>query len=436
MSEAAIVQSRWSARGSLIAGFLTLLVLVGGIGTWSVFSEISGAVIAPGRIEVDQNRQVIQHPDGGVVAEILVKEGDTVAVGDLLIKLDPTELQSQLAVVEGQLFEVLARRARFEAERDGAAALTFDPLLTESADGMAAELMDGQQKLFEARLDSALQEKNQLEKRRDQIGNQIEGITAQQESLTAQLGLIGQELADQQSLLDRGLAQSTRVLALQRETASLTGQVGELTATAAEAESRITETDIEILRIETTRREEAITRLRDLQFNEIELSEKRRALITQLDRLDIRAPVSGIVYGMAVFAPRSVIRPADPVMFLIPQDRPLVITTQVEPIHIDEIFVGQEVGVRFSAFNQRVTPELRGKVVQISADAFQDQNSRISYYRAEVELLPGEMEKLPPGLTMVPGMPVETFLATDARTPLEYLMRPLTNYFTRSFREN
>ncbi|MCX7300701.1 MAG: HlyD family type I secretion periplasmic adaptor subunit [Rhodobacterales bacterium] len=429
-------RKRWSARGSLIAGFLTVLVLVGGLGVWGMFAEISGAVIAPGRIEVDQNRQVVQHPDGGVVAEIMVKEGDTVAVGDLLIKLDPTELQSQLAVVEGQLFEVLARRARFEAERDGTTTLAFDPLLTGATDEVAAELMDGQQKLFEARLDSALQEKNQLGKRRDQIGNQIDGIRAQQDALTTQLGLIGQELADQQSLLDRGLAQSTRVLALEREQANLTGQVGELTATAAEAESRITETDIQILQIETTRREEAITRLRDLQFNEIELAEKRRSLLTQRDRLDIRAPVSGIVYGMTVFAPRSVIRPADPVLFLIPQDRPMVITTQVEPIHTDEIFVGQEVGVRFSAFNQRMTPELRGKVVQISADAFQDQQSRISYYRAEVELLPGEKEKLPEGLTLIPGMPVETFLATDARTPFQYLMRPLSNYFTKSFREN
>jgi HlyD family type I secretion membrane fusion protein len=436
MSEMTDTRKRWSARGSLIAGFLTVLVLVGGLGVWGMFAEISGAVIAPGRIEVDQNRQVVQHPDGGVVAEIMVKEGDTVAVGDLLIKLDPTELQSQLAVVEGQLFEVLARRARFEAERDGTTTLAFDPLLTGATDEVAAELMDGQQKLFEARLDSALQEKNQLGKRRDQIGNQIDGIRAQQDALTTQLGLIGQELADQQSLLDRGLAQSTRVLALEREQANLTGQVGELTATAAEAESRITETDIQILQIETTRREEAITRLRDLQFNEIELAEKRRSLLTQRDRLDIRAPVSGIVYGMTVFAPRSVIRPADPVLFLIPQDRPMVITTQVEPIHIDEIFVGQEVGVRFSAFNQRMTPELRGKVVQISADAFQDQQSRISYYRAEVELLPGEKEKLPEGLTLIPGMPVETFLATDARTPFQYLMRPLSNYFTKSFREN
>lgn len=430
------VGNRWPARGALTTGFLALVILVGGFGAWSVGTQITGAVIAQGRIEVDQNRQVVQHPDGGVVAEILVKEGDTVETGDLLIRLDAEALQSELAVVEGQLFEVLARRARFEAERDGAEALVFDPLLLESDNSVVAELMEGQERLFEARLDSALQEKDQLSKRRDQIANQIEGISAQEEAVSAQLSLIAREQADQQSLLDRGLAQATRVLALQREAANLTGTAGELTAAAAEAESRITETDIEILRIETTRREEAISRLRDLQFNEIELSEQRRSLITQLDRLDIRAPVSGVVYGMTVFAPRSVIRAADPVLYLVPQDRPLVITTQVAPNNIDQIYLGQEVGVRFSAFDQRQTPELTGRVVQISADAFQDQASRLSYYRAQVELLEGEIDRLPDTLTLIPGMPVETFIRTDERTPMAYLLKPLTDFFAKAFRES
>ncbi len=426
---------RWSARGPLIGGFLGLLVLVGGFGTWAVLTHIAGAVIAPGRVEVDQNRQVVQHPDGGVVADILVKEGDVVAEGDLLISLDPSELDSERAVVEGQLFEVLARRARFEAERDGAPVLVFDPLLAESANPVAAELMEGQQRLFEARLESAEAEKSQLSKRRDQIEDQIEGIRAQQAATAEQLRLIEMELADQQSLLDRGLAQASRVLALQREMANLTGQAGELTSAVAQAEGRITEIEIEILRIETTRREDAITRLRDLQFNEIELAERRRALIEKLDRLDIRAPVSGVVYGMQVFAPRSVIRPADPVLFLIPQDRPLIITTQVEPIHIDQIHPGQSVTVRFPAFDQRRTPELMGRITLVSADAFQDEQSRMSFYRAQVELLPGEMERVPGGMTLLPGMPVEAFIRTEDRTPFDYLVKPLADYFARAFRE-
>ena len=185
----------------------------------------------------------------------------------------------------------------------------------------------------------------------------------------------------------------------------------------------------------TTRREEAITRLRDLQFNEIELSERRRSLTTQLDRLEIRAPVSGIVYGMQVFAPRSVIQAAEPVMYVIPQDRPLIISSQVEPRDIDQVFVGQEVALRFSAFDQRRTPELFGRVTQVSADAFTDQNSNQSYYRAQIVLNEGEVERLPEQMTLIPGMPVEAFLTTQARSPMDYLLKPLADYFAKAFRE-
>ncbi|MDG1118262.1 MAG: HlyD family type I secretion periplasmic adaptor subunit [Flavimaricola sp.] len=426
---------RLSVRTPLILGMLVLLVLVGGLGSWSVLSRITGAVITQGRIEVEQNRQVIQHPDGGVVAEILVKEGDTVTAGDVLIRLDSETLSGDLAVVEGQLFEVLARRARFEAERDSRPQITFPALLTESMNLVAKELMDGQIRLFEARTETEGQQREQLERRRDQIGNQIDGIRAQQVALEMQLGLLSEELESQQSLLDRGLAQSARVLALRREAANLAGQAGELAAAAAEAEGRITELDIEILGLVTTRREEAISRLRDLQFNEIEQSERRRSLQAQLDRLEIRATVDGVVYGLQVFAARSVIRSADPVMFIIPQDRPLIITVQVQPNDIDQVFVGQGVAVRFSAFDQRRTPELLGIVTQVSADSFTDQNTSLSYYRAQIVLNEGEKDRLPEAMVLVPGMPVEGFLATQERSPLDYLIKPLADYFAKAFRE-
>jgi len=345
-------------------------------------------------------------------------------------------LRSELAVVEGQLFEVLARRARFEAERDGAADLAFNPLLTSGEYPIALELMDGQVRLHQARLETAFQQKEQLQRRREQIGDQIDGIVAQQGAIRQQLALIATELEAQQQLLDRGLAQASRVLELQREQANLSGRGGELTANVAQAEGRITEIDIEILRIDTDSREEAITRLRDLQFNEIELSERRRSLLSQLARLEVRAPVAGIVYGMLVFAPRSVLRPADPLLYLVPQDRPLVITAQVLPINIDQIFVDQEVQLRFSAFDQRRTPELVGRVTTISADAFTDQNSRLSFYRAQIVLNDGEAEKLPAGMTLIPGMPVEAFIRTGERTPLDFLLKPLTDYFAKAFRES
>jgi len=428
-------KTRWSVRTPLILGMLVLLVLVGGLGSWSVLSRITGAVITQGRIEVEQNRQVIQHPDGGVVAEILVKEGDTVAAGDVLIRLDSEILSGDLAVVEGQLFEVLARRARFEAERDSSPQIIFPALLTESTNLVAKELMDGQMRLFEARIETEGQQREQLERRRDQIGNQIDGIRAQQVALEMQLGLLSEELESQQSLLDRGLAQAARVLALRREAANLAGQAGELAAAAAEAEGRITELDIEILGLVTTRREEAISRLRDLQFNEIEQSERRRSLQAQLDRLEIRATVDGVVYGLQVFAARSVIRSADPVMFIIPQDRPLIITVQVQPNDIDQVFVGQGVIVRFSAFDQRRTPELLGIVTQVSADSFTNQNTSLSYYRAQIVLNEGEKDRLPEAMVLIPGMPVEGFLATQERSPMDYLIKPLADYFAKAFRE-
>jgi len=427
---------RWSAKSALWTGGLALLFLVGGVGTWAGMTEINGAVIAPGQIEVEQNRQVVQHLDGGVVAEIAVKEGDTVAEGDLLIRLDDEVLRSELTVVEGQLFEVLARRARFEAERDGRLDLVFDPLLTSGENPIAVELMEGQVRLHQARLETAFQEKEQLQRRREQIGDQIDGIMAQQAAIRRQLELIDTELVAQQQLLDRGLAQASRVLELQREEANLSGRAGELTANVAQAEGRITETDIEILRIDTDSQEEAITRLRDLQFNEIELGEKRRALLSRLDRLEIRAPLAGVVYGLTVFAQRSVVRPAEPLLYLVPQDRPLIITAQILPIHIDQVHQGQEVHLRFSAFDQRRTPELTGHVVTVSADAFTDQNSRASFYRAQIVLNDGEAARLPAGMVLVPGMPVEAFLATSQRSPLEFLLKPLSDYFAKAFRES
>ncbi|VAW04944.1 Type I secretion membrane fusion protein, HlyD family [hydrothermal vent metagenome] len=428
--------NQWSARTPLIIGILSLILLVGGFGTWAALTNISGAIIASGRIEVEQNRQVVQHPDGGVVAEILVKEGDGIEAGQVLVRLEATELQSQLLIAENQLYELMARRGRLEAERDGNDRAEFDPLLLEAAKANpdAAGLIAGQNRLLQARALSTATEIDQLQKRRGQIADQIVGIKAQQVSLRRQIELISKELADQQVLLDKGLAQASRVLALQREDARMSGTMGDLKAQEAQAGGRITETDIEILKLGTTRREEAITELRDQQYRELELRENRRALIQRMQRLEITAPVAGVVYGMQVFALRSVIRPADPVLYIVPQDRPLIINAQVEPTDIDKIFVGQEVTLRFSALDQRRTPELTGRVVQISADAFQDEGTQQTYYRAEIVLSEGEQAKLPEGTTLIPGMPVETFIRTEDRTPIAYLVKPFMDYFAKAFR--
>jgi len=430
-------QKTWPVRSPMTIGLVALFLLVGGFGTWSVLANISGAIVASGQVEVDQNRQVVQHPDGGVVEAVLVEEGDLVEAGQELVRLDSTLLASELAIVEGQLFEMMARRGRLEAEREEAIAIGFDSELHELAKTRpeVQDMINGQLRLFQARNESLQKEAEQLDKRAAQSVDQVVGIDAQQTALEQQLVLVGQELADLQSLLDRGLAQASRVLALQREEARLLGQVGELKSSAAQAEGRITEIEIEKLKLGTSRREQAISELRDLQFRELEMVERRHSLRQQLDRLEIRAPLSGIVYGMAVFAERSVIRAADPVLYLVPQDRPLVVAARIDPIHRDEVYVTQPVTMRFSTFDARTTPELFGSVTQVSADAFNDDQSGASYYRAELVLDEGEVDKLG-DLRIVPGMPVETFIRTSDRTPLGYLVKPLADYFNRAFRES
>lgn len=428
----------WSARLPLIVGFLGVAILVGGFGSWATLTKIAGAVVASGRIEVAQNRQVVQHPYGGVVAEILVDEGDTVEAGQVLIKLDPIEWQSKMTILESELFELMARYGRLVAERDGASEIEFPEELHTRAeiDRNVRELMEGQSNLLRARDETISRETDQLSRQREQLANQVVGIDAQTDALETQLGLIAQELSSQQELLDKGLAQASRVLALQREQARLSGAVGELLARKAQVFARITEIEIEIIKLTTRRREEAITELRDLRQRVLALMEERRALEERLNRLDITAPVSGVVYSLAVFARRSVISPAQPLLFLVPQDRPLVIAAQVDPIHIDMVYVGQKVTLRFPAFDQRETPDIFGHVAKVSADAFSDDVTGATFYRAEIVLDEGQSLRLPDGATLLPGMPVESFIRTDDRTPLAYLLRPLTSYFSKAFRES
>jgi len=428
---------KWSALMPMTIGLLTLALLVGGFGSWSYFSQIAGAVVTSGMVNVDQNRQVIQHIDGGIVSDILVKEGDKVENGAVLIRLDPTVLQSALDISTSQRFELMARSARLRAESDGKNDIDFPKELLAATATMPniADLVQGQRRLFQARLISMQQEIDQLGKRRLQYGNQIEGFEAQETALDRQLALIDEEREAQQTLLEKGLAQSSRVLALQREEARMQGVLGELAASIAEAKGRITELDIGVLRLETQRREEAITTLRDLAFRAVEQDENVKSLTEQLSRLDIRAPVSGVVYGLRVFARRSVIRPAEPVMFLVPQDQPLVISTQISPLNIDQVFVGQPVTLRFSAFSARNTPELAGKIVLVSPDAFQDETTGQSYFSSEIVLLENEIAKLG-DQRLLPGMPVEAYIQTESRSPIAYLVKPFADYINKAFRED
>ena len=427
----------WSSRQPIWTGMITVLLLVVFFGGWGMFTTISGAVVANGVIQVEQNRQVVQHPDGGVVAEINVEEAQAVKAGDLLIRLDGAQVKAELAIVEGQLFDAMARKARLEAERDDATAPVFPKELTDVAATRpdVAEQIEGQKRLFTARLETQKAQIDQLQKRLDQIASQDVGIAAQMAATDDQIKLLQPEIDDQQTLLDKGLTQSARIMDLKREVARLAGNKGEMQSNLAQTEGKATETQLQILQVKSARREDANSQLRDMGDKTLELAERRRALTEQVNRLDIRAPVSGVVLGLAVTTPHSVIRAADPILYIIPQDRPLIIIAQIPPIHVDEVRVGQEVRVSFAAFSARTTPQLNGKLTTISADAISDQASHQSFYRAEITLDAGELAKLKDD-KLVPGMPVSAYIGTGDRTPMAYLLKPFMDYVKLAFREN
>lgn len=427
---------QWRAGLPLTVGFLAVLALVGGFGVWSVRSEISGAVVAPGRVEVESNRQVIEHPDGGVVGQILVKDGDSVAAGQVLLRLDGSRTQSELAIVQGQLRDLAARRARLEAERDGRPAVVFGPQVQAWATQYPeyAAQLSSEQTLFKARSQALAQQTDLLREQNKQIGNRIDGTQAQLAAAQRQEKLVSDALADQQKLLGQGLAQSSRVLDLERQQATQQGQEGQLTAQIAELKGQAAANDISILQLTTKRREEAVTQLRDIEAKQVELSEKQLALQDKLSRLDIRAPVSGIVYGSKVFAVHSVVRPADPLMYIIPQDQPLVVAARVGANHIDAIHVDQPVSLSFPAFDQHETPPVTGRIDKISADVVTDNATHQTYYAVTISPDPKSLAALGPDKKLVPGMPVEGFIQTGMRSPLSYLLHPLTVYFNRAFR--
>lgn len=416
-----------STTRPVLSGVLVLALLVGGFGAWSTFARLSGAVIAPGRVEVQQHSQVVQHVDGGTVAAILVAEGDAVAAGAVLVRLDGAALRSELAIVEAQYAEHLARRARLEAERSGAARLTLPAELAALSPSQAG-VVNGQSRLFSARAETATAEAALLDRRARQITARAAGIAAERAALARQQALITEELADQRSLLDRGLAQSARVLALEREAARMEGRAGELAAATADIAAQHSEALIEALRLTARRREEAEAELRDLAPRESELAERRQALLLRLDRLDLRAPAAGIVHALQVTAPRAVIRPAEPVLHLVPQDRPLLVALRIPAGDIGHVHTGQAVTLRLPSPGVGIGPDPTGRIARLSPDALQDSAESPAYYRAEVRVDPG-----PGTAALTPGLPVDGFIATRSQAPLALLLDPLTRYFGRAF---
>ena len=429
------VTNRWFVHRFMIGGYLAVFLLVFGLGAWGALARISGAVIVSGTLEVEGNRQVVQHPTGGVIDKINVRNGDAVGAGDVLIRLEGDEIVSELGIVEGQWFEILARKGRLSAERDGLSEITFDPeLMSRKSSPNIAGLMQAQELQFKARQKLQSEESGQLKERQVQIAKQIEGLEAVQAATQKQIDLISREIEGQEALLAKGLTEITRVLTPRRTLAELEGTRGQIEAAVAENKGKIAEIEINLVQLDSKTREDAISELRDLEYREIELRERRDNLRLQVEKLDLRAPVAGVIYGNTADTLRGVVRAAEPVMYIVPKDAPLIVRGHVMPINIDQIHVGQQATMRFSAFDARTTPEVTGHVKTLSADTMEDRNTGSRYYLVDIQLDEDSQQKLV-NRPLVPGMPVEAFIGTDERSPLSYFVKPFTDYFSRAMQE-
>lgn len=423
-----------STRKPLMMGFVAVALLVVGIGGWAAATQISGAVIAPGKLVVDSNVKKVQHPTGGVVGELLVKEGDQVKQGDVVVRLDGTQARSSLAVVNKALDELIARQARNEAERDGDKSVVFPADMVErKGDPEVARLMSGEQRLFEMRKAAREGQKAQLREQIQQLQLQIEGTQAQEAAKAKEVTLLMQELESVRVLWKQNLVQISRVTALERDAARLEGERASLVAAVAQGRGRIAELELKIHQIDQDLSTEVGKELAEIRAKKSELTERRVSAEDQLKRIDLVAPQDGRVFQRNVHTVGGVIQAGEPVMLIVPQSDALIIEAKVAPHDIDQIHIGQHAVLRFAAFNQRTTPELNGEVIHIGADVAQDDKATEPYYSVRVRVSDGELARLD-GLQLLAGMPVEVFIQTTPRTVASFLVKPLTDQLARAFR--
>lgn len=423
-------------RHYLAAGTVVTLALVAAIGGWATTAELSGAVIASGNVVVTSDVKKVQHPTGGVVGAIAVKNGDVVQRGDLLVRLDATITQANLAIVTKALDELYARRARLLAERDRAPAPVFPPELTDrAAEPAVAALMQSEQRFFELRAHARDGNISRLKERILQIRDEVEGHTQQAEAKSNEITLIQRELVGARDLWEKKLMPVAKLTALEREAARIGGERAQLRARIAEAKGRIAETELQILQVEHDLSADVARELRELDARLGELVERKVAAEDQLRRLDLRAPQGGLVHELAVHTVGGVIAPGDVVMLIVPTGDALAVDVKILPTDIDQLALGAPVNIRFSAFNQRTTPEIDGSLSQVSANVTTDVRTGASYYTARIALDAASLPKLG-GLKLVPGMPAEAFIKTSERRVIALMMKPLTDQLNRAFRED
>lgn len=425
-----------SIRLYTIAGAGTVALMVLGVGGWAATANLSGAVLGAGTVVVDGNVKRIQHREGGIVGDIRVRNGAVVKAGDLLIRLDDTVTRAGLAMVTKQIDQLNARRMRLSAERENATAITvLATSLGQKTEADSAEYIKAEVALFAARKQTLDGQKAQLRQRIDQIRLENEGLVVRKSAKEEELSWIGQELVRVRSLADQQLIQFNRLAELERLRAQLDGERGQLMAEIARAATRVTETELQILQLDQDRLAEVLTELRDVDNKLAELTEQKVTAEDQLKRIDVRSPQDGIVHELAVHTIGGVIGAGETIMQIVPVHDRLVVEARIQPADIDQMHVGQQAVLRFSAFNQRTTPEIAGQIKTVAADLAHNPQTGESWYTARIQIEPEELSKLG-NLSLLAGMPVEAYIKTSERTALSYLVKPLADQISRAMRED
>jgi HlyD family secretion protein len=425
-----------SMKRYVTIGVITSLVLVFGFGGWAALANISGAVVAPGRVVVGSSVKEVQHREGGIVEAIHVANGDFVDKGELLVELDDTQTRAGRNLVAAQLMSLRARMDRLAAERDKKESVTFRKELAESSDKTAvAEVLESQRAVFAARKETLDGQTAQLDEQIAQLQEQIGGLEAQRDAKRQEIELVKDELADLRQLQSRDLVPRSRVTAREREAVRLEGEEGDLTARIASAKGRVAEIRMQVLQIEKEFQRTVLDEISALQTEIATLAERNVAADDQLSRVELRAPESGVVHELSVTTVGGVVAPGATLMKIVPRTDDLVVEARVAPINVDEVAVGQDADVMFSGLPLRETPKLSGEVIKVSADRSIDEATGQAYFEVKVTLAEEELERLG-DVQLVPGMPAEVFIRTRDRTVLSYLVEPLMDAANLAFNES
>ena len=435
MSQTPTLDSSRSIQRHVMAGLIIVLVLGGGVGGWAGTMTLSGALIAQGSVVVDSNVKKVQHPTGGIVGELNVRDGDRVKQGDVLVRLDDTVTRSNLAIVTKGLDELYARRARLESERDGADAIKFPAdVIARESDPAVASILEGERRLFDLRSGARAGQKAQLRQRIEQLNEEIRGLKAQRESKEKEIKLIAREKEGVYDLWKQKLVPLTKLTQIERDETRLEGESGQLIAQTAQTGGKISETELQIIQIDRDLSSEVAKETREIDGKIGEFVERKVAAEDQLRRIDLRAPQDGTVFQSNAHTVGGVVTAGDAIMMIVPYADSLTVEAKVNPQDIDQVKSGLVALLRLSAFNQRTTPEIYGTVTRISADASTDQRTGQTYYTVRIAMPAEEVAKLGE-VRIVPGMPVEAFIQTGDRTMISYLTKPLHDQLMRMFRE-